>query len=107
MGESISVAFAEMAALAARSGVSKINELPGCWERSVGDVGDWWFSVNGHDETIKNSRGQDVPPYSAAVYWGDWAAGIIDMHGGILAAGSAANEEAFIAALREAKGSHA
>lgn len=42
-----------------------------------------------------------IPPYHMAVTWGGFPAGIIGPDGGILAAGSAANEDTFLEWLRE------
>jgi hypothetical protein len=40
-------AFAEIVALAERLGVTRIDQLSGCWEYWVDKR--WWFAVNGLD----------------------------------------------------------
>jgi hypothetical protein len=93
-------AFAKIAALGCALGVRDINKLPGCWEHQVDKQ--WWISLNGHKETIKNSDDFDVPPFHAAIKYNGWPAGLISPAGGVIAAGSRANENTFIAALEAA-----
>jgi hypothetical protein len=96
----IKEAFYEIVMLAERMGVEDINELPGCWECQIDER--WWIAVNGHREPAKCSAGPEVPPFTAYVQFNGWPAGIIDPYGGIIAAGDAANEDAFITALKGA-----
>jgi hypothetical protein len=93
-------AFAEIAALASRLGIASIGKLPGCWEHRIDDH--WWIAVNGHPAVQKSSTGKSVPPFSAYVEFCGWPAGIVNPYGGLIAAGDAANEDTFIAALRAA-----
>lgn len=97
--EQISEAMSEIAALAERLGIARINEREGCWEHRIDDH--WSISCNGHQETTKNSQGVEVPPFSVYVEWCGWPAGIINPYGGAIAAGAAANEAAFVDALRK------
>lgn len=97
--ESISEAFEAIVELAQAMGVSKINQLPGCWEVQVDDQ--WRISLNGHAEPTKDSLGHEVPPYHCSVDFNGWPAGIFSPKGGIIAAGAAANEDALIEALRK------
>jgi hypothetical protein len=90
-------AFARIADLGCALGVRDINKLPGCWEHQIDKQ--WWIALNGHREPMKDSHGFEVPPFSAAVEYNGWPAGIIDPSGGIIAAGSCANENTFIDAL--------
>ena len=87
---------------AAAKGAKNIFQLPGCWESDVD--GHWWIAINGHTETVSSSRGQDVPPFSVVIEFNGWPAGIIGPDGGVIAAGGAANEDTFIAALKASKG---
>jgi hypothetical protein len=96
-------AFAEIVALAERLGVSKINEMPGCWEHQVDKR--WWIAVNAHAAETPCSMGTKVPPFTAYVQFNGWPAGQIDPAGGWIAAGEAANEDTFIAALKASGGS--
>jgi hypothetical protein len=98
----ISEVMIEIVELAARLGVTEIYELPGCWEHAVDDG--WWLALNGHREPVACSRGPEVPPLSAYVEWYGWPAGIVGFHGGVVAAGSEANEDALLEALRAAGG---
>ena len=94
-------AFAEIALLADALGVRRINELEGCWEYQVDEQ--WRFALNGHNTPHDTDDGVRVPPFSAFVEFNGWPAGIIDPAGGVLAAGDAANESTFIAALQAAR----
>jgi hypothetical protein len=96
----IAEAFAMIAELGSALGVRDVNKLPGCWEHQVDEQ--WWIALNGHRETIKDSHGSDVMPFHAVIEFNGWPAGIISPAGGIIAAGSCANESTFIGALREA-----
>lgn len=96
----IAEAFAEIIRLAERRGVEGIGRLAGCWETSVGPQ--WWLCVNGHGHPVRCTRGVDVPPYSAYVEFNGWPAGMFNPRGGEFVAGAAANESAFIEALRGA-----
>lgn len=77
-----------------------VNQYEGCWEVAVDD--NWWIALNGHKEAVKCSRGASVPPFTAYVEWNGWPAGFIDPRGGALAAGEAANEDTFCAAVKAA-----
>jgi hypothetical protein len=100
ISEQISEAMAAVMELAHRRGVTKINELPGCWEIQVDSA--WWLAVNGHRETTKCSKGTEVLPFHAYVEFNGWPAGIFNPYGGTMAAGTVANEDAFIAAVKAA-----
>lgn len=82
-------------------GARDVSKLPGCWEAEIDEH--WWVALNAHDHPIKCSQGATVPPYAAFVYFNGWPGGVIDAFGGSLCAGAIANEEALIAALREAR----
>jgi len=91
----LSLAFSLIADLALARGLQALNRFPGLWACRVDDK--WHLKLNPHQEEIEN-----VPPFNAMIFWGDLPAGLIDPTGGVIAAGSAANEDAFIAALRAA-----
>lgn len=99
-GPQVMEAFAKIAKLGCALGVSDIYKLPGCWELQIDDQ--WWIAMNGHKTPTKDSHGFEVPPFHAAVEYNGWPAGIISPAGGIIAAGSCANENTFIAALEAA-----
>lgn len=71
-----------------------LKDHPGLWRHAL--PGGWEAAVNGHGEPIDG-----VPPYHARLTFNGWPAGIINPYGGIIAAGEAANEDTFIAALDE------
>lgn len=89
--------FFLLAKLATKDDAAPLNKHPGCWERAIGDL--WWIAVNGHLDTIKCSHGAKVPPFNCYVEFNGWPAGLFDPMGGIIAAGDAANEETFAAAV--------
>lgn len=92
--------FGEIINLCAALGAENINELQGCWEYQVDDQ--WFIALNGHSKPAKCSRGGEVEPFGCYVEWNGWPAGTMNPFGGILAAGEAANEASFIAALKAA-----
>jgi len=102
-----SEAFSLIVTLALATGAKSIVDLPGCWEHQID--AQWWVAVNGHKKPRMCSTGTDVPPFTAYLTFNEWPAGFIDVHGGILAAGAAANEdtlcEALVAALAAASAS--
>jgi len=98
----VSEAFAAIAELALSLGASRICDLPGCWEHQID--AQWWVSVNGHRDPCRDSRGHDVPGFTAFLEYAGWPAGLIDPRGGVIAAGGAANEGTFIEAVRKATG---
>lgn len=56
----------------------------------------WTATMNGH-RTVQ----QNIPPFGAYIEYNGWPAGVIDAHGGAIAAGEAANERALIRAVRK------
>ena len=83
-----------------RRGAAPLNQWPGCWEGEIDEH--WSVSINGHREEHEDSRGGPVPPFSAAINWNGFPAGIIHLNGGIIVAGGLANEDSFIEALKAA-----
>jgi hypothetical protein len=103
-------AFVAVMELAQALGVSNINRLDGCWTHRVDDQ--WWVAVNGHstEQPAVSPDGAsghvpvNVPPYGCYVEFNGWGAGFFDPFGGTFAAGSAANEDTFIEAVKRARG---
>ena len=93
----IKEAFGKIATLGNLLGAGPLNKWPACWEIDVDER--WAIAVNGHRNTRKDSRGGDVPPYHASIWYNGWPAGLISPVQGVIAAGSEANEDNFIAAL--------
>jgi hypothetical protein len=97
--EPISEAMSLIVELAAAIGIERICDHPGCWHHKLDD--NWEFAVNGHNKPCQFGD-VTVPPFEAYVMWNGLPAGFIGVYGGVLAAGSAANEDTFIEALKEA-----
>jgi hypothetical protein len=94
----LSALFLKIAELAEAIGLRSIKSLPGCWEFQID--GTWWIAVNGHDEPMATSKGgTPVPPFMAYVEFNGWPAGLLDPYGGMLAAGTIANEAALTRAI--------
>lgn len=89
--------FVLICKLAEKDGVASINRLDGCWERQIDQA--WFMALNGHQKAVKCSKGAEVPPFNCYVEFNGWAAALFDPFNGVFAAGDAANEEAFAAAI--------
>lgn len=97
--------FVMLGRLAAKDGAIPLNKNPGCWTRAIGK--EWWVAINGHPEPQKASSpngasaGQafTVEPFHCYVEFNGWPAADFTPYGGAFAAGEAANEEAFVAAV--------
>jgi len=82
----MNLAFIGCCALAMKDGVGLISALPDhTFNRTVGL---WEIALNGKE-------------VRASIKFNGWPAGIIDPAGGIIAAGAAANEDSFIAAIED------
>ena len=95
--ERMTEVFSKMVDLGVALGRRDIAKLPGCWEEQVDAA--WWFAINPHRESVQCSKGAAVPEFTAYVEFNGWPAGFINPHGGTMAAGRIANEDALIAAL--------
>lgn len=73
------------------------------FEDSRGMGGNWEFFCNGTKETQTVHPKQwgkfELEPFSLAVWWNGWLAGVINPKGGMIAFGSRANEAEFIKSL--------
>ena len=97
-GANVAEVFLGLALLAEHDGVGSINQLPGCWQR---EFEPWTIWLNGHEQPRKGGPRDDieVPPYHCYIEFNGWPAGLVTPRGGTIAAGSAANEDSFIAAI--------
>lgn len=95
----ISEAFYAAAEFAMSRGARNLVNVPGTWESAVGE--NWWIAINAHGDDVQCSRGIAVPPRSIYIEFNGWPFGIINSAGGRIASGDIANEETFIAALRQ------
>lgn len=95
--ENIPEAFAAVVELGLALGAAPLNKFHACWECDIDDQ--WHISFNGHRETKKSRDGLNVPAFTLCVTFNGFPAGLIDPRGGVLAAGEAANEETFLAAV--------
>lgn len=70
-----------------------------CWECQVDEH--WKVAVNGHlQPKLCSWTNLPVDPGTAYIEFNGWPAGLVTPWGGVIAAGDAANEDTFIAALR-------
>ena len=97
----ISEVFYEIGKLATALGIKDASKLDGCWEYEIDEQ--WWMAVNSHEEPVKCSKNVTVKPFHAYVTFNGWPAGVLNPYDGVIAAGDAANEGTFIAALRAAQ----
>lgn len=97
-------AFAKVADLAIKLGVTNLVSRPGAWVHHVDDH--WIVAVNPHDETLEvkpeGTMGCEIPFGHVAVWFNGWLAAIFAPNGGSFVLGEAANEDEFIAALDKA-----
>ena len=99
----MSLAFATIVEYVLSHGATRLDKVPGCFERDVDER--WHIALNAHNEPTKDSSGCPVPAFECAITYNGWPAGIVGPYGGVMAAGSGANEDAFIDALRQNMGS--
>lgn len=103
MGQ-ISYVFDGVLRVAKAQGVRNIKRLPHGWYYRLDDT--WEWIVNGTLEPItvtpSGTMGATVPPFTAAVWYHGWLAGLFSPFEGIFAAGEGANEETFLAAIEAA-----
>ncbi len=105
MIQQYTVAFSKVVEFTAALGVKNISELPGCWTHELDQH--WHIAVNGHTQGVKAQPTRDdmeveIDPFCCGVWWNGWYAGTISPVDGVIAAGSAANEDTFIAAVQAA-----
>ncbi len=93
--EQIAQAFDLIVKLHEALGLPSMKEMGTPWHYRVDDQ--WEFTVNGSGETVEM-----IPPYTAALTFNGWPAGLLNPYGGVMAAGTVANEDALIAALKQA-----
>ena len=93
----ISPLFSRIIDLMLARGISNIKDLPGCAELRIDKQ--WEIAVNGHREPMKCSHGTEVPAHAAYLQFNGWPAGIITPYGGVVAAGSLANESTLLEAI--------
>lgn len=102
MAEEHEPIFLAIARLAKARGATPIKDK--VWEVKLDS--NWWFAVNGFsvEKTVRGDSGveQRVPAFHTFVEFNGWPAGIFNAFGGSFAAGYAANEESFCAAIRKA-----
>lgn len=96
----VSAAFVLIADLAVAKGCPMpITLHPGVYELEIDSH--WRCWINGHKDP-QPLDGIMLAPYSAALEFNGWPAGVIGVHGGPMAAGEAANEDTLIEALKRA-----
>lgn len=99
------LAWAGCGALGVLDGIGLISEMPrGVWHRKIDEH--WEIYFNGHDKPrrAREADSEPLPPYGVYVVFNGFPAGILLPSGGVIAAGSAANEDSFIAAIEKELG---
>ncbi len=96
----VSLLFILLADYGNKNGAAPLSQFEACWEKQIDEQ--WWIAMNGHQEPKACSHGNMVESFSCYVEFNGFPAGMIYPFGGILAAGSAANEDIFIEALKAA-----
>ena len=86
-------------------GASPLTRWPNGWEHQIDD--EWRIIVNGSGQWLrfksdKEPLGVDIEPFGCYVEYNGWPAGMFNPVAGILAAGEAANEDTFCAAVEAA-----
>ena len=99
MSERYSELFCEIVKLAEAEQATPLNKFPGCWECKVDEL--WLLAINGHEEPKTTAGGATVPPFECYLEFNGFPAGFVGPFGGVMAAGSAANEDTLIEALRK------
>jgi hypothetical protein len=78
-----------------------VNDMGGLWTYQVDER--WYFAVNAmsEEQEVKPPRSMAwiVKPYTCAVWFNGWFAGEVSPGAGWFAAGEAANERTFVAAV--------
>lgn len=99
MTQQVCEAFDLIAQLCIAMNEHPLTKHAGCWECVID--GRWKIAVNGHDEPkVSSLNPEGIDPFHCHVEYNGWPAGILNPYGGVIAAGAAANEDAFIKAIR-------
>ena len=105
----IALVFEQLMALHERLGLPSLSQMPGhVWTHQLD--AHWFLALNGNPEKV--TLGPDdgsthpmlvpVSPFCCGVWFNGFYAGEFDPQGGVLCAGSLANEDALISALEKA-----
>lgn len=98
--------FVTIAKLHESLGLPPLGEMPGrMWIHKVDDH--YTLAINAGDIMLRKiqpegTMGADIPPFTCAVWFNGWLAGLFTPYDGTFAAGSAANLDTFREALRKA-----
>lgn len=92
MIEGTEAPFVWVCALAMALGHRKIDSLPGILIIEIDE--NWKAKINGHAEEIEN-----IPRMACSLEWNGWPAGVGDLGGFCIAAGSMANVDTFKEAI--------
>jgi len=87
--------------LAKRDGVIPLNALPALWERKVDS--EWYIACNGHKEPMETTLTPTpirVLPFHLYVEFNGWPAGVMTAYGGQVCAGTEANMDTLVEAVR-------
>lgn len=89
--------FVEIAKLCESMKIKPLNEFTDCWECKLDER--WTITVNAHREP-KICNDVEIAPFHCYVEFNGFPAGIFSPRGGSIAAGSEANEDNLIKAIR-------
>lgn len=104
--ESIPESFAKVVNLGLELGFEEICNLEGAMIMDVDE--NWAVALNGHEEPVDvPQKGgcmgvSALPPFTIAIFWNGWIAGMVNVHDGAIAFGELANEDTFIEAVEAA-----
>lgn len=102
--EGIGEAYAKVLELGVELGARNLKSRPGAWVHRIDRT--WIVALNPHEEELEveidGTMGGRLQSFEVGVWFNGWLAGILTPRGGAIAAGAAANEDAFIRALDRA-----
>jgi hypothetical protein len=94
----VTEAYLLIAELCIALDAAPLSKHAGCWEERID--AHWDIAMNGHKKPMQSSYGAEVAPFCAYLRYNGFPAGIASPNGGIIANGSMANEDSFIAAVK-------
>jgi len=95
----VPLVYVAIAELGLAAGAAPLTQFPACWEYQVDKH--WRVAFNGH-AAAKHCSFSDatIEPFTCYATFNGWAAFVIDPNGGFGAAGTVANEDSFLEAIR-------
>ena len=98
MAQAPKLAWVGCSALAMKDGIRRLADLPdSIYRRQVGES--WRVVFNGSESKVTPEDAAELDPFHIYVEFNGFPAGVFGPFDGVIAAGTAANEDAFIAAI--------